>query len=160
MAEEVGKPRYPLIGALCEICGSYSLPYPRFGYLKRFPHNRYRSMSQQQLPEELCPLGVTKADMQAGRIVDWPNWDDVYYLKDGVVFPRIGFCECMYTQSDIGEDVCRKCKGDIHACDCDLTHTFTCDEGRRRAARSCRAGKTYYYKRRFRPYPRIGREGG
>lgn len=43
-------------------------------------------------------------------------------------------CECQAYQDDIGQMVCRKCKGDWYACDCFPSHTRKCSEAHIREA--------------------------
>lgn len=35
-------------------------------------------------------------------------------------------CECMATQNASGDSVCRRCRGDIYACECPLEHSIRC----------------------------------
>lgn len=37
-------------------------------------------------------------------------------------------CECMYTQNENGDSVCKRCRSDIYSCECPFVHNFTCDE--------------------------------
>lgn len=32
----------------------------------------------------------------------------------------------MVEENDIGQSVCRKCKGDFYACDCPMIHVHSC----------------------------------
>lgn len=60
--------------------------------------------------EEICGC------VEIGRVPD-----------DHELFAEI--CACMYTQDpETGDSVCRRCKGDIYACDCALAHSPKCKE--------------------------------
>lgn len=37
-------------------------------------------------------------------------------------------CECMFIEQSDGSSMCKRCRGDIYACECPMTHSIRCPE--------------------------------